>query len=149
MTREIPSEDKSPHPLTSINSILRAQLDALTHIEEILSAERAALRTRNAEELLITADAKAQALARLSELESQRKLMSADLDTAHIEDLREIAARCRGINQENAALLNAQQHHVDRLLGLLRGNRDNRPTSYDASGKTTGIAAKQLRLTEA
>lgn len=148
MTRAVASKDTTPNRLSSINSVLRAQLDALTHIEAILAEERKALETRNPEELLTSADAKTQALAKLSELENQRKVMSANLDSAEIQALREISTRCRSMNQQNAALLNAQQQHVDRLLGLLRGNSDNRPSSYDASGKTTGNASKQLRLTQ-
>lgn len=149
MTRNAQSTDKTHNRLSSINDVLREQLDALAHIEATLAEEREALESRDPEELLSAADAKAQALARLGDLENQRKSMSMDLDSPQFRELRAITARCRSLNQENAALLNAQQQHVTRLLGLLRGNRENQPSAYDASGKTTGSASKQLRLTQA
>jgi flagellar biosynthesis/type III secretory pathway chaperone len=134
--------------LTSINAVLQKQLEALTGIEAILGSEREALRNREPEKLLIAANAKAEALARLSELENQRKSISADIDSRQIETLRDLTQRCKSMNLDNAALLNAQQQHVNRLLGLLRGTSDNKPSSYDASGKTSRATAQQLRLTQ-
>ena len=149
MTSQMTRNDTSDNQAASINDVLRAQLDALTRIESILAEEHEALRQRSPEALLSTADAKAAALASLGELESRRKAMSANLDAEHLGQLRVIAARCRNMNRENAALLVTQQQHLNRLLGLLRGSADNRPSSYDASGKASGSAAQQLRLTQA
>ncbi|MGD8323462.1 MAG: flagellar protein FlgN [Gammaproteobacteria bacterium] len=149
MTFENTRGDAAPDRLSSINDVLRAQLDALARIEAILADEHEALSTRNPEALLRAADAKTAALASLGDLESQRKTMTADLDSEHLRALQDITARCRSMNRKNAALLNAQQQHVNRLLSLLRGGRtDSTPSSYDASGKTPGNASQQLRLTQ-
>ena len=148
MTRETQPQNAARARLASINEVMRAQLDALTQIESILGNERDALETRAPEALLASAEAKVQALGRLSELEDQRKSMSLALSGEQISQLNELTTRCRLMNQENAALLNAQQQHVNRLLGLLRGNRDTRPSSYDASGKTNSGTSTQLRLTQ-
>ena len=148
MNREPRPQGGARARLTSINEVLQAQLDALNKIEAILGNERHALETRAPEALLEVAEAKTEALGTLSDLEEQRKSMSLELSGDEISQLNELTARCRLMNQENAALLNAQQQHVHRLLGLLRGDRDARPSSYDAKGRTNSGAAAQLRLTE-
>jgi len=147
MTRDT-SSMVEPNRVSSINAVLSAQLDTLAQIEALLTQEREALESRDPQLLLDTADAKSVALARLRELEDQRRSMSIDLDSPKLAKVRKATTRCRVINQENALVLNAQQSHLDRLLGLLRGTRDNRPSSYDASGMTTGKAAQKLRLTQ-
>lgn len=150
MTRHSTAADNSAEArISSVNSVLRAQLEALGRIEAILSNERAALESRDPDELLAAADAKSAALTRLGDLENQRKSISEDMHPDQVEKLRQLTARCRDLNQQNAALLNSQQQHVDRLLSLLRGTADSRTESYDASGRTSGKAAKQLKLTQA
>jgi flagellar biosynthesis/type III secretory pathway chaperone len=148
MTREQRHHDAAPAQLRSINEIMKAQLDALTQIEAILGNERHALEDRAPEALLAAAEAKTRALGRLGDLEAQRKSMSTALNEEQLAQLGELTERCKAMNQHNAALLSAQQQHVNRLLGLLRGDRDSRPSSYDATGRTNSGATAQLRLTQ-
>lgn len=149
MSRKDSDMDESMNQLSSINAIMQAQLEALAAIEEILLSEREALRDREPDRLLHTANLKNDALARLDRLEDRRRSMTPDLDDSQPETLRALTQRCRTMNLENAALLNAQQQHVNRLLRLLRGNADQEPASYDASGRTNNAGIAQLRLTQA
>ena len=132
----------------SLNAVLQAQLQSLKHIEEILMQERAALENRDPDSLLSVADAKHRALADLGNLESQRKTLSRDLKAEDVEQLRLVATRCRRMNTQNAALLNMQQRHVNRLLTLLRGGGNDQPPAYDSNGRPTATTSKQLRLTQ-
>lgn len=148
MTRRIDTPPPGSQGSASITQVLNQQLTALAEIEAVLEKEHAALESRSSADLLTVADEKNTALLRLGELENQRKSLSLELESDHIKQLREIAARCREMNQHNAALLNAQQAHVDRLLGLLRGSRNANSAAYDASGKKTTQAPRQLKLTQ-
>ena len=148
MTRHMNSPAAGSNSASSITHVLNQQLAALAEIEAVLAKEHAALESRSPDDLLAVADEKNTVLTRLGELESQRKSLSLELESDHIGQLRDIAARCRDMNQRNAALLNAQQSHVDRLLSLLRGSSERRSAAYDASGKTTTQAARQLKLTQ-
>lgn len=134
--------------VASMNDVLQAQLTTLAEIEQILGQEHEALIGRDPEALLNAADAKTVLLSRLSELETRRRSLSEHFDAAQLSELQQRSARCRRINQLNAALLNTQQQHVNRLLSLLRGDRNAQPSAYDASGRTTGSTKKQLRLTQ-
>lgn len=148
MNRERTGDPAGSKPLSSINALLQAQLEALTQIEAILGQEHEALENRSPEALLAAADSKHAALSRLGELENERRTISADIHPNQLEQLREIADRCRALNRANSALLNTQRQHVTRLLSLLRGDQDARPAGYDATGQSTGNPAQQLRLTQ-
>lgn len=87
---------------------------ALGRVLGALELERASLTARDAEGLSRACEAKTEALAEAA------RLAAAGL-AGETDELRELARRCRDLNEANGILIRGQRRQVDGALRILLG----------------------------
>ena len=111
---------------------------------DALEAERAALRSRDAEALLTAVRRKGDALDRATHASDH--VGAADPAGTPGESLRALAARCRELNDANGALIRGQRRRIDGALRVLVGNTGNAAEVYGRDGGTQFMPARRRPL---
>jgi flagella synthesis protein FlgN len=119
--------------LAQLSELIDRQIEAMRTLHACLQAERQALETRNAEELSQAAAGKSEQLAVIGTLEQQRVRLVPDAAAMELvcasepelggrwQQLLELTASCRDLNEANGTLIRWQRRRVEGTLGLLRG----------------------------
>jgi flagellar biosynthesis/type III secretory pathway chaperone len=154
----------------TLGRLLDEELVALSGLERLLIAERDVLAKNESPEALEGVCSQRQ--VRMSELlriqDERRGLLRATghtVDTAGIESLlrvcdpqrtlperwarcADLAARCRGLNDFNGALVASRMRRVEGMLEILTGRKRETPV-YGRQGQQAWVAAGRLLAAEA
>jgi flagellar biosynthesis/type III secretory pathway chaperone len=113
---------------TGIETLLDQELAAVTDVLEALEAESRALVERDAAALASAVERKTAALGRAAGIEEQRRKAGPEPGpeegggvTGRLQRLKDLARRCRDLNDHNGALIRAQRQRVETSLQLLQG----------------------------
>jgi len=138
--------------LTSVQALLGQEIEALRAVLATLQAERAALQERAPDALLAASNAKADAVARASRLEQQRRAQYDSSPGTHsaaekslINELKGLAVECRQQNEANGLLIRGQRRRIEGSLNVLRGGRAA-PDTYGRDGETRLIRGSKTPL---
>jgi flagella synthesis protein FlgN len=119
--------------LAQLSELIDRQIEAMRTLHACLQAERRALETRNAEELSQAAAGKSERLTVIATLEQQRVGLVPDAQAMALacgsepelggrwQELLELTASCRDLNEANGTLIRWQRRRVEGTLRLLRG----------------------------
>lgn len=122
--------------------LLDREAVALAAVFAALEDEQQALHDRDAAALLDAANRKGEAIGVAARLEQERRSL---LDEGFLGErsgpgidsrfrrLRELAARCRDLNDANGALIRGQRRRVEVSLRLIRGGLDDETYAADGS----------------
>lgn len=129
----MPAMPNQQQDLDQLSGLIEQQLEAMHALHDSLQAERRALDTRNAEELTQAAAGKSERLTVIGRLEQQRVGLVPDAEAmasvcngepelaGHWQELLELTAKCRELNETNGTMIRWQRRRVEGTLGLLRG----------------------------
>lgn len=157
---------------TAIESLLDQELAAVADVLVALEAESRALADRDPAALATAVARKTAALGRAAGLEDQRReLLGSHAGPEHRDDpaslpdarggkdtaiagqlgrLKDLARRCRDLNDRNGALIRAQRQRVEGSLSLLQGGRQGgsqgRAETYGPDGSTRSGAGRRGQL---
>ncbi len=127
-------------PAVAPADILAREGEALADVLEALEAEHQALLARDAARLTEATAAKSRAMAQAAALEAERKAVMAlgEMDDETLQPLRQLARRCRDLNEANGALIRGQRRRVEASLSLIRGGQGGvAPATYGPDGIRT------------
>lgn len=120
-----------------LSTVIGEQIRCAEAMLETLARESQALAAGKHDALAVEAEQKAELVAVLERLESQRRELAAFGGAAAAADrqrLRDLIARCREQNERNGVLLKARAESVRIALNALRGGD---PGLYGASGRAS------------
>lgn len=138
--------------MTTLQSLLHQEVDALRAVLATLRDELAALHERAPEALLAASNAKAEAVARAARLEQQRRdFLEANPggpsapESRLLNELKKLAAECRQQNDANGLLIRGQRRRVEGSLNVLRGGSAT-PDTYGRDGETRPVRGPKTPL---
>ncbi len=116
-----------------LTELLVQEVAALEEVLATLHAERAALDGRAADALVAATNAKAEAVAKATRLDDERKVhvvTGPEVD-GQLRKLKGLAAACRQQNEANGQLIRGQRRRIEGSLSVLRGG----PATADTYGR--------------
>lgn len=137
-----------------LERLLVEEAATLARLEELLDKEHEFLQANNIEELERAGEARQSCIVALVAIEDERRslcrMMNVAADASGLDKLlnwcdpgRELktrwaacadrAARCRGLNDRNGALVTARLKRVEGMLDVITG-RANQPKVYGSKG---------------
>jgi len=138
--------------LTSLETLLDQEVQALEGVLATLRDERAALDQRSPDALIAASNAKAEAVARAARLEQQRReyleahpARPAPAEGRLLTELKKLAGECRRQNDANGLLIRGQRRRVEGSLNVLRGG-GGKSEVYGRDGETRPVRPSRTPL---
>ncbi len=131
--------------IARLHDLVTEEVVAVRGVLELLRRESAALLRRDAGDLLVISNSKAEAVARAASLGRQRQTLlqeNPDLDqagmAAALEQLHKLATQCRQQNEANGLMIRGQRRRIECALNILRGGQPG-VDIYGRDGATTQL----------
>jgi|SRR5690606_3789801 len=129
--------------LAKLEHNVESSISEALALEFALQAERNALETREDAALSSAAEEKSLRVARLEQLEADRKAFPAadPLSAARWQTFLSIVARCKRMNTTNGAIIHLRRQQVNDALRLVSGTGAG---TYGPSGAESSPAGRAL-----
>lgn len=134
--------------MTNLSHLLSSQHSVLTELKAVISQEKQALQSQDADSLLALASTKATLLDSLKHndemiaAQPDKSILETDATLSQqVSQAKELLAECQQLNAENESLIELSLASLNRFSQALQVSRNSTSLTYDGKGRTSSISS--------
>ena len=134
--------------MTNLSHLLSSQHTVLTELKAVISQEKQALQSQDADSLLALASTKATLLDSLKHNDEMiaeqpdKSILETDATLSQqVSQAKELLAECQQLNAENESLIELSLASLNRFSQALQVSRNSTSLTYDGKGRTSSISS--------
>ncbi len=134
--------------MTNLSHLLSSQHTVLTELKAVISQEKQALQSQDADSLLALASTKATLLDSLKHndemiaAQPDKSILETDATLSQqVSQAKELLAECQQLNAENESLIELSLASLNRFSQALQVSRNSTSLTYDGKGRTSSISS--------
>ncbi|MCL1050727.1 flagellar protein FlgN [Shewanella abyssi] len=134
--------------MTNLSHLLSSQHTVLTELKAVISQEKQALQSQDADTLLSLASTKATLLDSLKHndemiaTQPDKSILETDATLSQqVSAAKALLAECQQLNAENESLIELSLASLNRFSQALQASRNSASLTYDGKGRTSSISS--------
>ncbi|GIU12093.1 flagellar protein FlgN [Shewanella sp. c952] len=134
--------------MTNLSHLLSSQHTVLTELKAVISQEKQALQSQDADTLLALASTKASLLDNLKHndemiaAQPDKSILETDATLSQqVSEAKGLLAECQQLNAENESLIELSLASLNRFSQALQVSRSSTSLTYDGKGRTSSISS--------
>ncbi|QQX81739.1 flagellar protein FlgN [Shewanella sp. KX20019] len=134
--------------MTNLSHLLSSQHTVLTELKAVISQEKQALQSQDADTLLSLASTKATLLDSLKHndemiaTQPDKSILETDATLSQqVSEAKSLLAECQQLNAENESLIELSLASLNRFSQALQVSRNSASLTYDGKGRTSSISS--------
>lgn len=134
--------------MTNLSHLLSSQHSVLTELKAVISQEKQALQSQDADTLLALACTKASLLDNLKHndemiaAQPDKSILETDATLSQqVSEAKSLLAECQQLNAENESLIELSLASLNRFSQALQVSRSSPSLTYDGKGRTSSISS--------